>query len=141
MCHITTWEEDYKGNNTSLSLQSPLANSSSPSCRQTHKTYHNGSVETRKVVYNSISSVPLATVDPIVRKPPLFSASAQIYKASVSRPALGPTQPPFQWVPGVLSPGVKLGQGVTLTTHPHLVPRSRMSRCYSFSPPKRLHGV
>jgi hypothetical protein len=33
MGHITTWEEDYKGNNTSPSLQSPLANSSSPSCR------------------------------------------------------------------------------------------------------------
>jgi hypothetical protein len=27
--------------------------------------------------------------------------------ASVSRPALGPTQPPVQWAPGVLSPGVK----------------------------------
>jgi hypothetical protein len=27
--------------------------------------------------------------------------------ASVSRPALGPTQPPVQWLPGVLSPGVK----------------------------------
>jgi hypothetical protein len=46
----------------------------------------------------------------------------------VSRPALGPTQPPAQWVPGVLSPGLKRGRGVTLTTHPHLVPRSRMSR-------------
>jgi hypothetical protein len=34
MCHITTWEEDYKGNNTFPSLQSPLANSSSPSCIQ-----------------------------------------------------------------------------------------------------------
>jgi hypothetical protein len=32
VCHITRWEEDYKGNNTSPSLQSPLANSSSPSC-------------------------------------------------------------------------------------------------------------
>jgi hypothetical protein len=37
---------------------------------------------------------------------------------SVSRPALGPTQPSVQWVPGVLSPGVKSGRGVTLTTHP-----------------------
>jgi hypothetical protein len=37
---------------------------------------------------------------------------------SVSRPALEPTQPPVQWVPGVLSPGVKHRWGVTLTTHP-----------------------
>jgi hypothetical protein len=29
--------------------------------------------------------------------------------------------PPIQWVPGVLSPGVKRGRGVMLTTHPHLV--------------------
>jgi hypothetical protein len=55
--------------------------------------------------------------------------------ASVSRPALWPTQPPVQWVPGVLSPGLKRGRGVTLTTQPHLVPRSRMSRSYtSFLP-------
>ena len=39
----------------------------------------------------------------------------------LSRPALGPTQPPVQWVPG-LSPGVKSGRGVTLTPHPLLVP-------------------
>jgi hypothetical protein len=29
----------------------------------------------------------------------------------VSRPALGPTQPPVQWVPGVLSPGDKTRPG------------------------------
>jgi hypothetical protein len=29
----------------------------------------------------------------------------------VSRPALRPTQPPVQWVPGVLSPGVKARPG------------------------------
>jgi hypothetical protein len=45
---------------------------------------------------------------------------------SVTRPALRPTHPPVQWVPGVLSSGLKRGRGVTLTTH--RVPRSRMSR-------------
>jgi hypothetical protein len=54
---------------------------------------------------------------------------------SVSRPALGPTQPPVQWVPGVLSPGAKHSQGMTLTTHPHLVLRSWLSRSYKSSPP------
>jgi hypothetical protein len=39
------------------------------------------------------------------------------------------------------SPGAKRGRGVTLTTHPDLVPRSRMSRSYNSSPPKRLYGV
>jgi hypothetical protein len=39
-----------------------------------------------------------------------------------------------------LSPGVKHGQGVILTTHPHLVLRSRMSRSYTSCPPCCLHG-
>jgi hypothetical protein len=54
---------------------------------------------------------------------------------SVPRPALRPTQPPVQSVPGVLSPRLKPGQGVTMTTQPHLVPRSRMSWGYATSPP------
>jgi len=37
--------------------------------------------------------------------------------ATASRTALGPTQPPIQWV---------TGRGVKLTTHVHLVPMSRM---------------
>jgi hypothetical protein len=40
--------------------------------------------------------------------------------------------------PGVLSPRVKRGRGVTLTAHPNLVPRSRMSRSYTPLPQKRL---
>jgi hypothetical protein len=46
---------------------------------------------------------------------------------SASRSALGPTQPPIQWVPGVLSPGERRGRGVMLTTHSLLVPRLRKS--------------
>jgi hypothetical protein len=54
---------------------------------------------------------------------------------AVSIPVLGPTQPPVQWVPGVLSPGLKRGRAVTLATNPHLVLRSGMSRSYTSSPP------
>ena len=39
----------------------------------------------------------------------------------LSRPALRPTQPPVQWVPGV-----RCGRGVTLTPHPVLVQRSKI---------------
>jgi hypothetical protein len=36
--------------------------------------------------------------------------------------------------------GVKRDKGVTLTAHPHLVQRSRMSRSYTLSLPWCLHG-
>jgi hypothetical protein len=49
--------------------------------------------------------------------------------ASGSRPALGPIQHPVQWILG------SFPRGVTLTTHTHLVPRSRMSRSYISFPP------
>jgi hypothetical protein len=38
-------------------------------------------------------------------------------------------------------PGAKRGRGVTLTTHPHLVTRSTVSRSYTSSPLKCHHGV
>jgi hypothetical protein len=53
---------------------------------------------------------------------------------SVSRLALGPTQLPVQWVPGI-----KRGRVVPLTTHPYLVPRLWMSRSYTSSRLMRLH--
>jgi hypothetical protein len=45
----------------------------------------------------------------------------------LSRPALGPTQLPVQWVLGSFL-GVKSGQGVTLTPRHLLVPWSRKGR-------------
>jgi hypothetical protein len=36
-------------------------------------------------------------------------------------------------------PGLERSRGVTLTTYPDLVPRSSMSRSYSFYPPWLLH--
>jgi hypothetical protein len=45
-----------------------------------------------------------------------------------------PTQPPIQWVPGAISPGVG-SRGVKLTTHLHLVPRLRMRRAMPPTPP------
>jgi hypothetical protein len=41
----------------------------------------------------------------------------------------------------VLSQVMKCSQGVTLTTHPHLVPRSRMSKNYISSPSKLLRDM
>jgi hypothetical protein len=61
-------------------------------------------------------------------------------QAFASRPALGPSQPPIQWVPGVLSLGVKRGRSVTLTTPRHLMPRPEWVELYLLSP-KRLYGV
>jgi hypothetical protein len=45
------------------------------------------------------------------------------------------------WGRGVLSPGLNRGRGMTLTTHPHLMPRYRKSRSYTSSPHNRLRGV
>jgi hypothetical protein len=47
-----------------------------------------------------------------------------LYFPHLSRPALGTTRPPVQWVP-VLSRGVESDRGVTLTPRPLLVPRSK----------------
>jgi hypothetical protein len=55
------------------------------------------------------------------------------------RTALRFTQPPIQWVPWALSLGIKW-PGVNLTTHLHLVPRSKNAWSYTTTPPIHLHG-
>jgi hypothetical protein len=67
---------------------------------------------------------------------PLTEAKDFFPLASLSSPTLGPTQPPVQWVLGVLSPRVKCGQGMVLTTHPILVLRLRKCASYTSFPPK-----
>jgi hypothetical protein len=49
---------------------------------------------------------------------------------------------PASYLMGTRSPlpGVERSWGVTLTTHPHLVPRSIMRRSYITSPSWQLHG-
>jgi hypothetical protein len=44
--------------------------------------------------------------------------------STLSRPALGPMQPPSQWVPGALSPGLKRQEGEA-DHSPPTMPRSR----------------
>jgi hypothetical protein len=56
-----------------------------------------------------------------------------------SRPPLEPTQLTIQWVP-ILHPRKESGRSVKLTTHLHLVPRSRMVELYVHSS-IRLHGI
>jgi hypothetical protein len=57
-----------------------------------------------------------------------FSSSLCVQTASETHPAS------CKMSAGDPFPGLKLGGGVTLTTHPHLVPRSRMSRSCTSSP-------
>jgi hypothetical protein len=58
-----------------------------------------------------------------------FSSSLCVQIGSGAHPAS------YSMGTGVLSLGVKRGRGVTLTTHPHLVPRLRMIRSYTSFPP------
>jgi hypothetical protein len=63
-----------------------------------------------------------------------FSSSLCVQISSVAHPTFYPM--------GTGSfPAKKHGWGVMLTTHSHLVPRSRMSRSYTSSPPWSLFGV
>jgi hypothetical protein len=60
--------------------------------------------------------------------------------STASRPALRPTLSYIKWVLEVNSPGVKWDESVKLTTHLHVVPRSRMMKLYLHSH-ICLHGI
>jgi hypothetical protein len=64
----------------------------------------------------------------------VFSSSHCIQTSTEAHPTCSPTGTgcPFS--------GAKARPGVTLTTHPHLVSRSR-KRSYTSSPPKHLHDL
>jgi hypothetical protein len=59
---------------------------------------------------------------------------------TASRPALGPTQPPTQWVPGALSLGVKRS-GREDEHSPPSCAGDKNPWSYTSTPPMYLHGV
>jgi hypothetical protein len=59
---------------------------------------------------------------------------------AVSRTALGPTQPPIQWVPGTLSLGVKRPRREADYSPPCSVDVEN-AWSYTSTPPIRLHGM
>jgi hypothetical protein len=69
-----------------------------------------------------------------------FDSRGGIFLVSTeSRPSLGPTQSPIQWILEALTREYSFW-GVKLTTHLHLMPRSRMSEQYPHSS-ICLHGT
>jgi hypothetical protein len=66
------------------------------------------------------------------------SVSGRGKRYLVSRPTLRPIQPPLQWIPGAISPGVN--RPGHEADHSHLVQRSGMVELYLHSS-MRLHGM
>jgi hypothetical protein len=61
---------------------------------------------------------------------------------TASRLALGPTQPPIQWIPGVLSPGIKqLVPGHEADHSPPSSAKVKNVWCYTSTPPVCFHGI
>jgi hypothetical protein len=106
-----------------------------PSGRRSNIAHNAGDVDSFQTAYLLVMKSQCLATDWTTRRsrfnPPQGQETFSL--TSASRPTLGPTQLPVQWVPGVLFPGVKRGRGVTLTTYPHPVPMPRMGRSYTSS--------
>jgi hypothetical protein len=63
-----------------------------------------------------------------------------IFLITMSRLALGPTQPPIQWMPGALSLGVKQ-PGCEADHSPPSSAKVKNAWSYTSTPPVHLHGV
>jgi hypothetical protein len=63
-----------------------------------------------------------------------------IFFNTMSKPALGSTQPPIQWVPGALSLGVKQ-PGHEADHQLHLVLKAKNACSCTSTPPVCLHGA
>jgi hypothetical protein len=86
--------------------------------------------------YPSNSSLWIVLVNPLSSNssPIEVRSLAEVKEFSSSfcvQTGSGATHTPVQSVPGVLSTRLKHGRGVKLTTHPHLVPKSKMNRSYT----------
>jgi hypothetical protein len=60
--------------------------------------------------------------------------------STASRPVLGPTQPPIQWVPGAVPPGVKR-QGREADRSPPTSAEVKKTWIYTSTPPIHLHCI
>jgi hypothetical protein len=68
------------------------------------------------------------------------SGAGNFHLTTASRIALGPTQPPIQWVSGVISLGVKRSGREADHSHPSSAEAKEWVELYVHSP-IRLHGV
>jgi hypothetical protein len=66
--------------------------------------------------------------------------AGNFFFTTVSRMALGPTQPPIQWVPGALSLGIKR-PGREADHSPPSSAEVKNAWSYTSTPPLRLYGV